>query len=131
MRKIVIGGQIYTTESIQDLRFSIGGNDNFCLIDYHAMSSVKVKGRVGGICRLHLQGRRVNKRRNQNAADIPPKYHVTSNGLRRLMSQKIEPFVINPLVTYTIYPILLICMHKTSRIYNHLCYDRHLTCHRT
>jgi hypothetical protein len=42
--------------------------EEYYLLGYNAASSVKFNGRLGGTCRLHLQGRRISQARNQSEA---------------------------------------------------------------
>jgi hypothetical protein len=67
--------------------------------DITPYSPLKVNRRLGGTCRLHLQGRRINQARNKREADskqslrhLPTKRRFTFNGLHGVISQMIELF---------------------------------------
>jgi hypothetical protein len=46
-----------------------------------------------GICRLHLQSRRISQSRNQHEAGSQQKSRLTFKGLQGAISQKIELFI--------------------------------------
>jgi hypothetical protein len=70
--------------------------------DITQCSRLKVNRRFGGTCRLHLQGWRISRARNQRESRweaelwrrfVPPKRRVIFNGLHGVISQKIELFI--------------------------------------
>jgi hypothetical protein len=76
---------------------------SFIFWDIKPCSPLKLNRRFGGTCRLHLQGWRVSRGRNQHEPGSkiacisyclpPPKRRLTFNGLRRIISQKTELFI--------------------------------------
>jgi hypothetical protein len=50
----------------------------------------EVNWRFGGTCRLHLQGRKISRARNQHEWDS--KQSSVSNGLHGVISQKVQLF---------------------------------------
>jgi hypothetical protein len=66
--------------------------------DITPCSQLTVNRHFGGTYHLHLQGRRINRARNQResrwqAEPVPPKRRLTFNGLHGVISQKIVLFI--------------------------------------
>jgi hypothetical protein len=59
----------------------------FCLLEYNAISALKVNQCFGGKCCLHLQGQRISQTRNQHEA-VSKK-----SRLHTVISQKVELFI--------------------------------------
>jgi hypothetical protein len=105
--------------------------------DIMRRSPLKVNRRFGGTCRLHFQGRRISRARNQCESRwqaelllpfrwklyVPLKRRLTFNGLHGVISQKIEPFITTGVRTSNPTYWLLIRIFSIPKM-THICEDR-------
>jgi hypothetical protein len=79
--------------------------EEFYLLGIMPCSAFKVSRHFGGICRLHLQGRRISQARNQRESrwqaerHVPPKLRLTFNELHDIISQNIQLFITTAVTT--------------------------------